>query len=73
MRSHEIDYKIWGDDLQFVEVALDHGETVIAEAGAMMYIEEGYRVRNQTRATVPSRSREPGARLKSARQTGPGR
>ncbi|MBV7329554.1 TIGR00266 family protein [Chloroflexi bacterium TSY] len=40
-RSHEVDYKIYGDDLQFVEVELDPGETVIAEAGAMMYMEDG--------------------------------
>ena len=41
MTSHEIDYKIFGDDIQFVEVELDPGETVIAEAGAMVYMEEG--------------------------------
>ncbi|MCD6344616.1 MAG: TIGR00266 family protein [Anaerolineae bacterium] len=41
MRSHEVDYQIFGDDLQFVEVELDPRETVIAEAGAMMYMEEG--------------------------------
>jgi uncharacterized protein (TIGR00266 family) len=41
MKSHEIDYKIHGDDLQFVEVELDPGETVIAEAGTMMYMGEG--------------------------------
>ena len=41
MRSHEIDYRIYGDDLQFVEVELDPGEVVIAEAGAMMYMEQG--------------------------------
>ncbi|MFP4345404.1 MAG: TIGR00266 family protein [Anaerolineales bacterium] len=41
MRSHEVDYKIHGDDLQFVEIELDRGETVIAEAGMMMYIEQG--------------------------------
>lgn len=40
MRSHEVDYQIFGDDLQFVEVELDPRETVIAEAGAMMYMEE---------------------------------
>lgn len=40
-RSHEIDYRIYGDDMQFVEVELDRGETVIAEAGAMMYMEAG--------------------------------
>lgn len=41
MQCHEIDYKIFGDDMQMVEVELDPGETVIAEAGAMNYIEEG--------------------------------
>ena len=41
MRSHEIDYTIIGDDLQMVEIELDPGETVVAEAGAMNYMEEG--------------------------------
>ena len=41
MTSHEIDYEILGDDLQLVEVELDTGETVIAEAGAMNYMEDG--------------------------------
>ncbi|PLX10600.1 MAG: TIGR00266 family protein, partial [Marinilabiliales bacterium] len=41
MNSHEIDYKIIGDDIQLVEVELDPQETVIAEAGAMLYMEEG--------------------------------
>ncbi|MBE9467371.1 MAG: TIGR00266 family protein [Bacteroidetes bacterium] len=41
MKSHEIDYKILGNDIQLVEVELDPSETVIAEAGAMMYMEEG--------------------------------
>jgi uncharacterized protein (TIGR00266 family) len=41
MRSHEIDYHILGGDIQIVEVELDPGETVIAEAGAMLYMEEG--------------------------------
>lgn len=41
MNSHEIDYKIMGHDIQLVEVELDPGETVIAEAGTMMYMEEG--------------------------------
>jgi uncharacterized protein (TIGR00266 family) len=41
MKSHEVDYQIFGDDLQFVEVELDPGETVIAEAGMMMYMEDG--------------------------------
>jgi uncharacterized protein (TIGR00266 family) len=39
MRSHEIDYEIIGDDMQLVEVELDPGETVIAEAGAMNYMD----------------------------------
>jgi uncharacterized protein (TIGR00266 family) len=38
---HEIDYKIYGDDMQFVEVELDPGEATVAEAGGMMYMEEG--------------------------------
>jgi len=41
MRSHEVDYEILGDDMQIVEVELDPAETVIAEAGAMNYMEEG--------------------------------
>ncbi len=41
MRSHEIDYKIYGDDMQFVEIELDFNETVVAEAGAMMYMDDG--------------------------------
>ncbi len=39
--SDEIDYELIGDDLQAVIVTLDPGETVIAEAGAMMFMEEG--------------------------------
>lgn len=38
--SHEVDYEIFGDDMQIVEVELDPGETVIAEAGAMNYVEQ---------------------------------
>lgn len=41
MKSHEIDFQIYGDDMQFVEVELDPRETVIAEAGVMMYMEDG--------------------------------
>lgn len=40
-RCHEVDYEIVGDDLQMVIVELDPQETVIAEAGAMTYMEEG--------------------------------
>lgn len=38
---HEIDYKIHGDDLQFVEVELDPQEAVVAEAGGMMFMDDG--------------------------------
>ncbi len=41
MQCHEVDYKIIGNDMQIVEVELDPGETVIAEAGAMNYMEDG--------------------------------
>lgn len=41
MRCHEIDYEIKGAELQLVEVELDPGETVVAEAGAMTYMEQG--------------------------------
>jgi uncharacterized protein (TIGR00266 family) len=40
MQSHEVDYRVIGDDLQMVEVELDPGETVIAEAGSMNYLED---------------------------------
>ncbi|MCK5824902.1 MAG: TIGR00266 family protein [Ichthyobacteriaceae bacterium] len=40
MNSHEIDYKIYGDDMQFVEIELDPQETVVAESGAMMMMDE---------------------------------
>jgi uncharacterized protein (TIGR00266 family) len=41
MQSHEIDYKIIGHDVQLVEIELDPQEVVIAEAGAMLYMEDG--------------------------------
>lgn len=41
MRCHEVDYEIIGNDIQVVEIELDPGEAVIAEAGAMNYMEEG--------------------------------
>jgi uncharacterized protein (TIGR00266 family) len=41
MRAHEVDYQVGGDDLQYVVVELDPQETVVAEAGAMMYMEDG--------------------------------
>lgn len=41
MKCHEVDYTIVGDDMQMVLVELDPGETVIAEAGAMNFMEDG--------------------------------
>ncbi|RLQ96067.1 TIGR00266 family protein [Falsibacillus albus] len=40
MNNHEIDFKIHGDDMQFVEVELDPQETVVAEAGSLMMMED---------------------------------
>jgi len=38
---HEVDFKIYGDDMQFVEIELDPMEAAVAEAGGMMYMEDG--------------------------------
>ena len=35
--ADEIDYKIYGEDMQFVEIELDPGESAVAEAGSLMY------------------------------------
>jgi uncharacterized protein (TIGR00266 family) len=40
-QMHEIDYHIHGDAMQFVEIELDPNEAAIAEAGGMMYMDEG--------------------------------
>ena len=39
MKCHEVDFEIIGDDMQIVEIELDPQETVIAEAGAMNYLQ----------------------------------
>jgi uncharacterized protein (TIGR00266 family) len=41
LNAHEIDYKIYGDDMQFVEIELDPSESVVAEAGGMMMMDDG--------------------------------
>src|SRR5207237_2674277 len=41
LAMHEVDYKVFGEDMQFVEVELDPGEATVAEAGGMMYMEDG--------------------------------
>jgi uncharacterized protein (AIM24 family) len=38
-KADEVEYQIHGEDLQFVEIMLDPGETIVAEAGAMMYMD----------------------------------
>ena len=43
-----IDYKIYGDDMQAIEVELDPGEGVRAEAGAMLYMEQGIEMQTGT-------------------------
>jgi uncharacterized protein (TIGR00266 family) len=40
-RAHEIDFELHGGEMQFVEVALDPGESAVAEAGTMMYMTQG--------------------------------
>ena len=40
MTSHDVDYRILGSDIQVLEIELDPNETVVAEAGAMVYMEE---------------------------------
>ncbi len=52
--ADEIDYEIFGDDMQFVEVTLDPQEVVIAEAGAMLYMTQG--IQMQTVFGDPSKN-----------------
>ena len=66
MNMHEIDYKIIGGDMQFVEIELDPNEATVAEAGGMMYMEDGIEMEtifgdgSQTRRPSPgSRGRGP--------------
>lgn len=56
MNSHIIDYVIRGESIQIVEVELDPQETVIAEAGAMLYMEEG--IQFETRLGDGARANE---------------
>lgn len=41
MRAHDVDFEILGNEIQIIEIELDPGETVIAEAGAMNYMDDG--------------------------------
>jgi len=47
-----IDYKIYGDDMQLVEIELDPGEGVQAEAGAMTYMEHGIEMQTSTGGSI---------------------
>tara|TARA_R110002124_G_scaffold273734_1_gene443300 strand:- start:155 stop:1003 length:849 start_codon:yes stop_codon:yes gene_type:complete len=40
MNAHEIDYKIFGEEMQFVEIELDPQEGVVAEAGTFMMMDD---------------------------------
>ena len=44
MRAHEIDYHIYGEEMQYVEIELDPQEVVIAEAGSFMMMENGIKM-----------------------------
>jgi uncharacterized protein (TIGR00266 family) len=41
IRNHEIDYRIFGEEMQYVEVELDPGETAVGEPGAFMMMDDG--------------------------------
>lgn len=43
-KAHEVDFTIFGDDMQFVEIQLDSGESIIAEAGGMMYMDQSIKM-----------------------------
>ena len=40
IRNHEIDYRIFGEEMQYVEIELDPGETAVAEPGAFMMMDD---------------------------------
>jgi len=41
MQNHEVDYRIFGEEMQYVEIELDPNETAIAESGAFMMMDDG--------------------------------
>jgi uncharacterized protein (TIGR00266 family) len=45
INNHEIDYRIFGEEMQYVEVELDPQETTIAEAGSFMMMDDGIEMR----------------------------
>lgn len=44
MTSHEIDYHIYGEEMQYVEIELDPQEAVVAEAGTFMMMDNGLKM-----------------------------
>jgi len=52
MTAHEIDYRIFGDDMQAVEIELDPMEAVRAEVGAMLFMEDGIEMQTGTAGGV---------------------
>jgi len=44
MTAHEIDYKIHGEEMQYVEIGLDPQEGVVAEAGSFMMMDDGIKM-----------------------------
>ncbi|HNP32085.1 MAG TPA: TIGR00266 family protein [Flavobacterium sp.] len=44
MQAHEIDYKIYGEEMQYVEIELDPQEIVVAEAGSFMMMDNGIKM-----------------------------
>src|SRR4029453_19300056 len=55
--AHEIDFKIVGNEMQFVEVELDPGESAVAEAGSMMYMTPGIAMKTAFRGGSRQRRR----------------
>jgi len=41
IQNHEIDFRIYGEEMQYVEIELDPNETAMAEPGAFMMMEDG--------------------------------
>lgn len=41
MKAHEIDYHIYGEEMQYVEIELDPQEIVVAESGSFMMMDNG--------------------------------
>lgn len=44
MNAHEIDYQIFGEEMQYVEIELDPNEAVVAEAGSFMMMDSGIKM-----------------------------